>query len=91
MKRTNGKGKKEDVIDVATATVGDEILMDIIDEKEKQYNQYPIKEGVDYIKVEGSHNVDFLNKELVEKIRIALEEDKEIRINLDSNLIFIKK
>jgi len=89
--KENGKAKDPMLLVNPTKKEKEEFIDELFNKKIKEYNEMEITEHVDYIRNAETEQVEFLNKDIVEAIRIALETNKEIRINLDEKVVFIEK
>ena len=85
----NGKGTKKDITDFSKEEK-QEFIDDLFNKKLKKFDEMEIAEGTDYIRL-PEHQIEFLNKNIVDAIRLALEESREIRVNLEDNIIYIQK
>lgn len=66
----------------------EQLVENIFNSKDENYNEYEVKDE-DFQKKDG--RVEILNEEIVNRIKVALEKNKEIRLNLDQNTLFIEK
>jgi hypothetical protein len=87
--KENGKGTKKDIKDLSKKEK-QEFMDQLFNKKLKNFEQIEIVEGEDYIRL-PEDKIEFLNKTIVDAIRLALDENREIRINLEDNIVYIQK